>query len=133
MKKLLITSLVLLSFAACTAEPPKTGKENLIILDSPQPGEEITSPLTITGKARGYWYFEGTFPIVLTDWDGLIIAETYATAQDNWMTEEFVPFTAELTFEKPTYKNNGSLILQKDNASGLPENDDALEIQIFFK
>ncbi|MCK5466500.1 hypothetical protein KAI56_03330, partial [Candidatus Parcubacteria bacterium] len=77
--------------------------------------------------------FEGDFPVVLTDWDGLIIGEGIAVAQSEWMTEEFVPFTAEIKFEVPEYKNNGTLILQKDNPSGLPENDDALEMPVFFE
>ena len=100
---------------------------------TPTQGQIIQSPLLIKGEAHGPWYFEATFPVVLTNWDGLIIAEGYATAQDNWMTEEFVPFTAELTFEKPEYGKRGALILQKDNPSGLPENDDAIEISILFE
>jgi len=106
---------------------------NLIQLDYPRPNQMVSSPLRITGRARGYWFFEGSFPVVLTDWDGLIIAQGIATAQAEWMTEDFVPFTATLNFAQPTYKNNGSLILQKDNPSGLPENDDALEVPIFFE
>ncbi|MEX0930901.1 MAG: Gmad2 immunoglobulin-like domain-containing protein, partial [Candidatus Paceibacterota bacterium] len=98
----------------------------------------IESPLTITGEARGNWYFEATFPIILTNWDGLIIAEGFATADGEWMTEEFVPFTALLEFENPytagdpDFMKRGSLILQRANASGLPENDAALEIRVHF-
>ena len=97
-----------------------------------KPGNIIKSPLTITGEARGYWYFEASFPVVLVDWDGKIIAEGIATAQDEWMTEDFVPFEATLEFTKPSYGENGALILQKDNPSDLPELDDALEIPIKF-
>jgi hypothetical protein len=49
------------------------------------------------------------------------------------MTADFVPFTATLNFTKPSYGNNGFLILKKDNPSGLPEHDDALEIQVKFE
>lgn len=108
-------------------------KSDLIKLDAPRPNQIIKSPLTIKGQARGFWFFEGSFPIVLTDWDGLIIGEGIATAQGEWMTEEFVPFTAEIKFEIPKYKNNGTLILQKDNPSGLPEHNDALEIPVLFE
>ncbi|MFC1678539.1 Gmad2 immunoglobulin-like domain-containing protein [Patescibacteria group bacterium] len=109
-------------------------KQDLIKLDNPRPNQKVTSPLTIKGQARGYWFFEGDFPIVLTNWDGLIIAEGYATADGEWMTEDFVAFEAELTFDASDelYKR-GSLILQKDNPSGLPENDDALEIPVLFE
>ncbi|MDD2656045.1 MAG: Gmad2 immunoglobulin-like domain-containing protein [Patescibacteria group bacterium] len=106
--------------------------QDKIILDNPRPNQIITSPLTITGKARGTWFFEASFPVVLTDWDGIIIAQGIATAKSDWMTEDFVPFEATLTFQTPTYKNNGSLILKKDNPSGLPEYDEALEIPVLF-
>ena len=117
-------------------------KSNLIRLDNPRPNQIIQSPLTIKGEARGYWFFEASFPVVLTNWDGLIIAQGIATAQRdpatpgemNWMTTEFVPFEATLKFiiDKNAYSNRGFLILRKDNPSGLPEHDDALEIPIVF-
>ena len=107
--------------------------QDKIILDNPRPNQIITSPLVITGKARGTWFFEASFPVVLTDWDGLIIAQGIATAKSEWMTEDFVPFEATLTFNTPTYKNNGNLILKRDNPSGLPEYDEVLEIPVFFE
>ena len=106
---------------------------NLIRVSTPRPNQIISSPLIIEGEARGNWFFEASFPVVLTDWDGLIIAQGVATAKGDWMTTDFVPFTATLTFKNPTYKNNGALILKKDNPSGLPQNDNALEIPIIFK
>lgn len=102
-------------------------------LFSPRPNDEIFSPLKISGQARGSWFFEGSFPVMLVDWDGRIIAQGIARAKSEWMTQEFVPFEAEMEFKKPEYKNNGSLILKKDNPSGLPQNDDALEIPVYFK
>lgn len=109
-------------------------KKDLIVLTSPRAGEKISSPVTLTGKARGYWFFEGSFPVTVVNWDGLIIGEGYATAQGEWMTEEFVPFTASVnfTFDPNTPYNSGAIILKKDNPSGLPENDDALEIPVTF-
>jgi Immunoglobulin-like domain of bacterial spore germination len=109
-----------------------------IMLTSPQPDATIASPLIITGEARGPWFFEASFPVTLTNWDGLIIAEGIATAESDWMTEDFVPFRAELTFTSPyqagdpAFMERGSLILKRDNPSGLPENDAALEITIQF-
>lgn len=117
------------------------GKTDLIRLDTPRPNQVISSPLIIKGEARGNWFFEASFPVILTNWDGLIIAQGIATAQAdpatggvNWMTEDFVPFEATLNFvvEKDIYSNKGTLILRKDNPSGLPEHDDALEIPVVF-
>src|SRR5690606_37433420 len=60
----------------------------LLKLDTPIAGEVISSPLVVTGAAKGFWFFEASFPVILTNWDGLIIAEGVATAQGDWMTEE---------------------------------------------
>lgn len=112
--------------------PPAQYKD-IIRVSEPLPESTITSPLTIRGEARGQWFFEATFPIVLTNWDGLIIAEGFASADGDWMTEDYVPFTAELTFVPDTgVSNRATLILQKDNPSGLPENDDAFEYTLYF-
>ena len=113
-------------------------KANLITLTSPVPNGVISNPVMLSGQARGYWYFEATFPITITNWDGLIIGEGYATAEGDWMTEEFVPFTTSLEFEnpyvegQPDFMKRGFLILKNDNPSGLPENQYALEIPIYF-
>lgn len=115
---------------------PESARD-MIRVDDPEPGEKITSPLKITGEARGNWFFEATFPVVLVDWDGIIIAEGYATAKDEWMTTDFVPFEATLEFIKPEDKGpqsiRGALILKRDNPSGLPENDAAAEIPVIYK
>ena len=149
MKKTLLIIIVLIVAAAGAAawwqltkkeapapvvNPPAT-KDDLIRLDTPRPGQIIKSPLTITGEARGNWFFEASFPVFLVNWDGLIIAQGIATAKSDWMTTEYVPFEAILNFtiDKNTYSNRGWLILKKDNPSGLPANDNALEIPIFYE
>lgn len=104
-----------------------------VFITSPLPESIIESPLEISGSAPGYWFFEGDAPVLLTNWDGLIIAEGYITAQGNWMTEGMVEFSGSLQFDIPEYGDNGFLILQRDNPSGLPANDDAVEYQVFFK
>jgi len=113
-------------------------KSDLIKVTVPAPGAVVANPMTITGEARGQWFFEASFPIMITDWDGKILAETSASAQGDWMTTEFVPFVAELGFESPykdgdpEFMKRGTLILKKDNPSGLPEHDNAIEIPVQF-
>ncbi len=139
MKKIILIVCVLaLAFFVYTkvAQSPEqvTPTNENITVHTPMSGGLVTSPLTITGEARGPWFFEASFPVMLTNWDGLIIAEGVATAQSDWMTEEFVPFTATLTFEKPKlYPERGTLILKKDNPSGLPEHDAAFEMPVRFE
>ena len=112
-------------------EPPE---REYIHIYSPSPNQTIQSPLTITGEARGTWFFEASFPIVVTNWDGLIVGQAIAQTKADWMTEDFVPFEATLTFtsDPSAYSQKGTLIFKKDNPSGLPENDDAFEIPINF-
>jgi hypothetical protein len=102
-------------------------------VDAPYPGELITSPIRVWGRARGTWFFERDFPIVLKDANGEIIAEGFVTAKDEWMTEKFVPFEGTLAFEKPKTVDRGTLTFEKDNPTDLPENDDAREIPVLFK
>ena len=133
-------------FAACPDLPEISEEEkahiaskmNLIEVSSPLPMQTVISPLSITGQARGYWFFEASAPVVLADWDGKIIAEGYVTAAGDWMTEDKVPFSGTLNFiapnneSDPDFMNKGTLIFKKDNPSGLPEHDDALEIPVVF-
>ncbi len=128
------------------AEPIVVSPENetdrqttheLITVTSPDWGATVESPLSVTGEARGYWFFEATAPVSVVDWDGLIIGEGYIEATAPWMTEDFVPFSGTILFDtaliRNGYSNNGTLILQRHNASGLPQHDDAFEIPIIFK
>ena len=116
---------------------------DLIVADAPQINTVITSPLTITGKARGTWYFEATFPVKLYDTDTRkLIAEGQARAQGDWMTNEFVPFKATLTFINPPrdlpsdgglLPHQGNLVLMKDNPSGDSARDDSISIPVVFQ
>ncbi|MCR4322674.1 MAG: Gmad2 immunoglobulin-like domain-containing protein [Candidatus Azambacteria bacterium] len=109
-------------------------KTDLIRLNTPRPNQIVQSPLIITGEARGFWFFEASFPVVLTNLNEEVIAQGIATAKDEWMTSEFVPFEATLMFttEENTSGNKATLILHKDNPSGLPEHDDALEVPVIL-
>lgn len=110
-------------------------KIDLITLDSPRPNEKVSSPLEIRGQARGLWFFEADFPVFLEDANANVIAEGIATAQGDWMTNDFIPFIATLTFNTNVNSHGlkGKLILKKDNPSDLVEFDDALEIPLIIK
>jgi len=111
-------------------------KSDLIRVSNPRPNQVISSPLEIKGEARGYWFFEASFPITLIDSDGNIVVQSYIMTADEWMTEEFVSFEKTLEFDIPqtlSTSTRGTLILHKDNPSGLPEYDDALEVPIYFE
>lgn len=103
-----------------------------ITVTEPRPGQHILSPLLISGQARGSWYFEANFPVELRDGNGTLLAQGAAHAQGNWMTDNFVPFSAELLFTTPV-TSTGELILHNDNPSGLPENEKSVTVPILFK
>lgn len=111
-------------------------KVDSIILDNPRPNQKIQSPLEFRGRARGTWLFEADFPVRLFDSNGNEISVAIATAVlkegETWMTEEFVEFSGTIEFTQPT-TNKGTLIFEKDNASGLPELDDYLTMPVYFE
>lgn len=96
----------------------------------PQPRAIVKSPLTVTGEARGTWYFEASFPVQLLDEQGSLIVMIPAQAEGDWMTTDFVPFSVTLNFE--TDAKMGTLVLMKDNPSGLPEHAAEVRIPVRF-
>ena len=48
-------------------------------LDNLHPGDTLTSPTTLRGYARG-WYFEGSFPVKLLDGNGAVMWQGPAQA-----------------------------------------------------
>jgi len=106
--------------------------EDLITVTSPLPNTTVGNPIEVKGMARGFWFFEASAPVVVVNWDGLIIGEGFITAEGEWMTEDFVPFSGTISYTLPadSYSTRGAIIMKKDNPSGLPENDRALEFPI---
>ena len=113
--------------------PAGNCRREFIVVQSPTPGTVISSPLKIRGRARGTWFFEGDFPLILKDLKGRIIARGYVTARGQWMTKEFVPFEGSITFEKQAAGSRGTLVFKKDNPTDRPELDDQMELPIYFK
>lgn len=93
--------------------------------------EMLSSPLSLTGEAR-LLYSEGIFPIEIISKEGSVVASASATALGDWMTEDFVPFEAVLTFlvEKDT---EAFVVLKKSNPPGEKENDLEFQIPVLLK
>lgn len=103
-----------------------------VIVSSPQPNELIKSPYKISGQARGTWFFEASFPIILVNEKGEELGRIPAQATSDWMTTDFVPFEAEMVFD-PKNATTGEIIFKKDNPSGLPENDAEVRFPVKFQ
>ncbi|MBI4133473.1 PQQ-dependent sugar dehydrogenase [Candidatus Uhrbacteria bacterium] len=104
---------------------------DVIHVTAPAPNELVGSPLTVTGEARGTWFFEASFPMQLEDAEGNVIAVGFVEAQGDWMTTEFVPFRGTIQFDAPA-SNQGTLVLMKDNPSGLPQFAEEVRIPVRF-
>jgi hypothetical protein len=107
--------------------------EDVIRVFSPSPNSLISSPLQISGEAKGMWFFEGDFPVKLFDELGneIELNPPYIMAGGDWMTSDFVPFSAEIEFATPE-SSTGLLVLYKDNPSDKEELDDEIRIPVRF-
>jgi hypothetical protein len=104
---------------------------DMIRVTTPLPNVLVQSPLVAKGEARGNWYFEAVFGIKVKDSNGQVIGSGFATAKDEWMTTDFVPFEATINFSKPTTET-GTIVFEKNNPSGLPENDASISVPVYF-
>lgn len=96
-------------------------------------GQTVSNPIKIEGKARGYWFFEGSFPIKLISTNNEILGISIATSSEDWMTEDYISFTSELNYTKSTSTNRALLILSKDNPSDNRELDQEIYIPVVLK
>lgn len=108
-----------------------TDKKDLITVSTPLEGEAVKSPLKIKGDARGFWFFEASFPIRIYDENGKVLGLAVAQAKADWMTEDLVPFEATLNFDTPA-EGDGFIVFEKDNPSGQASNDDSMKLPITF-
>ncbi len=99
-----------------------------VSITSPKSGATVGKTFVVAGSAPGNWFFEGSFPVQVRDKDNSKIGQGVAQAQGEWMTTDLVTFTTNITVS--SYSGPATLVLLRDNPSGLPENDDALEIPI---
>jgi hypothetical protein len=100
-----------------------------IKIDTPFPGAVTGKSFSVRGSARGMWFFEASFPIEVIDAQGVRIAISIAQAQGEWMTENFVPYIAEITVPA-SFIGDATLVLHKDNPSGLAEHDASISFPI---
>lgn len=106
--------------------------EDMIQITAPQPGASVSPAIKITGRARGNWYFEASFPLEVLSPNGDVLIRVPVQAEGNWMTTEFVPFTTSVQLS-PNYRGPATIVLHSDNASGLPEYDRSVSIPIVIE
>ncbi|QYA24074.1 hypothetical protein G3I01_00635 [Gramella sp. MT6] len=109
----------------------KSDISELIQVEKPLPNKDVRSPLKVSGKAKGFWFFEANAPIEILDKDFKKIAESYIKAEGEWMTKDFVNFSGEIEFEGPD-DERGYLVFKRANPSGKKENARQYRIPIIF-
>jgi hypothetical protein len=103
----------------------------VISVTTPTPDSVTGKEFEVHGVARG-WYFEGSFPVVVLDKDGKSLVVTPAQAQGDWMTSSPVPFIAKIKVPN-TYIGKATILLKKDNPSGLSEHDASMSFPIIIE
>lgn len=92
----------------------------------------LASPIVVSGKATGSWYFEAVFIAEIRDASGRLIGQGQMVAQKDWLTTEMVPFSGTISFSRPQ-TNSGFLIFKKTNPSTLAEKQKQLTYFVNFK
>ncbi len=103
--------------------------ENDIVPELPYPGAVTGKEFLVTGKARGTWYFEASFPVKVLDKNGKVLAQGPAQAQSDWMTTDFVNFKISIKVSD-SYIGPATIVMSKDNPSGIPEKDASISFPI---
>lgn len=108
------------------------GEKQGILISQPKINQKISSPVSIEGEARGFWFFEAQFPVEIYDLNNHLLGRGILKAQNDWMTENYVPFKGEISFNAPS-TSTGFLRFLSDNPSGLAENQKIYEMKIQFE
>lgn len=106
-----------------------SNKEVTVEVYEPERSQKVDSPLKVFGRVPGNWSQEAVFAVELVDEGGEVLGKANARIIGDWMTEELVPFSAEIEF-KDTPDVRGDLVLIKANPSGLDENTDKVVIPL---
>ncbi|MEK7151045.1 MAG: Gmad2 immunoglobulin-like domain-containing protein [Patescibacteria group bacterium] len=113
-------------------DPVPPPLSDLIKVNYPKPNDVIKSPVSISGEARGTWFFEASFPITILDANRKVLAKVPMQATADWMTIDFVPFEGVVPFVKST-TTTGFIIFENDNPSGEVERSKSIEVPIRFE
>ena len=102
--------------------------KDLIFVTNPSPNDKISKQFKLLGQAKGFWYFEASFPVEVYDSNNNLIFQTFAKAQGDWMIEDFVPFVSDINIAN--YQGAVKVVLKRDNPSGDTKNDADLSFKL---
>jgi hypothetical protein len=100
-----------------------------LYLDELREGDRLEIGSVVTGEVSGTWFFEAVFPVNILNRQGETIGNLIAEAQDEWMTEDLVPFSFEFNIEI-NEEEDVIIVFENANPSGLEEHEDSAEITV---
>ena len=85
----------------------------------------VPNKFKIKGQAKGFWFFEASFPIEIQSNNGDSLKTFIVQAKQDWMTENFVEFKSDIDLIGTGLKQGDKIkiIFHKDNPSGDPSKD----------
>lgn len=78
--------------------------------------DRVNPGQVITGKAPGYYFFEGSFPVVLLDINGNPFTTVIAKTDEDWMVTQTAHFSVTLP-PLFSYTGVGSIMFKKNDPS----------------
>lgn len=102
-------------------------------ITSPLPNSEVKSPIVVTGRAKGGWFFEANAGLAVLDANKQPITIGNVTATSDWMTADYVSFAGKITYPMNYKGQSGYIQFSNDNPSGLPENKKTFLVPVLFR
>jgi hypothetical protein len=111
---------------------PDAPLSSVVVVTSPLPHATVDVSFVVEGRAPVGWFSESVFPIQVRDENNNVIARATAHGPTAWKKSTALSWSATVTVLGP-YTGPATLILLRNNPSGLPENDDAVTIPIVIQ
>lgn len=110
----------------CPANPsPPNAADPSVIIDLPAAGATVTSPVTVSGKAR---VFEANVRITIYDQNGNILTDTFTTAAEAGPT--LAPYSANVTFDVDSQQQGCIRVFEESAQDGRPVNVVQVEVRL---
>ena len=117
-----------------TVVDPTKVTDGSIVIDLPLANATVTSPIAVSGRARGNWFFEASAPVTIIDANGKTLGQGQIRATGDWMTTEYVPFTGSISYTLGTSSSTaGYILFMNDNPSGDPARSVSVRVPVRFK
>lgn len=110
----------------CPTNPsPPDAADPSIIVDMPSKGDTVSSPVTISGKAR---VFEANVRITIFDAAGNVLADTFTTAEEG--APALAPYTASVPFNTASQQQGCIRVFEESAQDGSPRNVVQVEVNL---